>query len=79
MSALEYAFNKLDWEEKGIRIDGERLTHLTFANYIVIIADNLEDAKDMVEDLQAATQRDGLKMNSNKTKMMTNLGPNKLI
>ena len=30
--------NKIDWEEKGINIDGEHLSHLIFANDIILIA-----------------------------------------
>ena len=35
--------NKIDWEEKGINIDGEHLSHLIFADDIVLIASISED------------------------------------
>ena len=30
--------NEIDWEEKGINIDGEHLSHLIFADDIILIA-----------------------------------------
>ena len=36
-ACLEGIFRKLSWESKGINIDGEHLTHLRFADAIVLI------------------------------------------
>lgn len=76
---LEYAFKNLNWDTKGVRIDGEQLHHLRFADDIVLIADNLEDAKNMLIDLKNASKKVGLQINYSKTKMMTNLVPSELI
>ncbi|KAL0872137.1 hypothetical protein ABMA27_004554 [Loxostege sticticalis] len=42
-AALENVFRKLDWSDKGISIDGERLNNLRFADDIVLISDNVDD------------------------------------
>lgn len=41
----------LPWENRGINIDSEMLTHLRFADDIVLIIENIEDAKQMLVDL----------------------------
>ena len=48
ITVLEYAFKKLNWENKGLNIDGRNLTNLRFADDIVLLADNLKDIKDML-------------------------------
>ena len=37
--------NKINWEDKGINIDGEHLSHLNFADYIVLVAKSPEELK----------------------------------
>lgn len=60
-------------------IDGERLNNLRFADDIVLMSDNLGEAKEMLEELQQAIHKVGLKINYNKTKMMTDLVPSEPI
>lgn len=79
ITVLEYALKRLEWENKGISIDGERLNHLRFADDIVLISDNLGEAAIMIQELKNAIQVVGLRINLEKTKMMTNLVPNKLL
>lgn len=69
----------LEWQNKGIKIDGEYLSNLRFADDIVIIADDLWKAKKMTMERQTATEKVGLKMNTSKTKMMTKLVPSQNI
>jgi len=57
----------MDWD--NIDIDGEKLKQLRFTDDIVLISDNLRDTREM----QQATQKVGLKINYNKSKMMTSL------
>ncbi|KAL0840406.1 hypothetical protein ABMA28_015663 [Loxostege sticticalis] len=51
-AALENVFRKLDWSDKGISIDGERLNNLRFADDIVLISDNVDDMLVMLEELR---------------------------
>lgn len=41
--ALEDVFKKLDWEERGVKIDGYHLSHLRFADYIALVNINIEE------------------------------------
>lgn len=69
---LNYAFNKLNWEEKGININGYKLTNLRFADDIVIFANSLTEMKQMINELLDQCELVGLSININKTKIMTN-------
>lgn len=69
---LESIFRNLDWEEKGLRIDGEFLSHLRFADDIVVFAENASDLNVMVEELAKESMKAGLLLNSSKTKILTN-------
>jgi len=72
-TVLEYAFKTLNWENKGISIDGKMLSNLRFADDIVLITDNLKEASLMINQLKQATDKVGLCINQQKTKIMTNL------
>ena len=72
-SALEDAFKLLEWQGFGININGEYITHLRFADDIVVMAESLEDLGTMLEDLNRVSQQVGLKMNMDKTKVMSNV------
>ncbi|CAK1586319.1 unnamed protein product [Parnassius mnemosyne] len=72
-AALEDVFKLLDWKGYGININGEYITHLRFADDIVLMAESLEDLSTMLNDLNSVSQRIGLKMNMDKTKIMFNV------
>ena len=77
-AVLEEIFRKLDWEEKGININGERLSNLRFADDIVLTSEDPEEMKEMLEQIRTESLKVGLKMNIKKTKVMFNgnvLGP----
>lgn len=52
---------------------GERLNHLRFADDIVIIADRIDEAKEILKRLDNASEAVGLKINTSKTQYITNL------
>lgn len=70
---LEYMFKQANFDDMGINIDGEKLNHLRFADDILIIADSMHEAKQMLQRLGEASNAVGLKINTNKTQYMTNL------
>ena len=72
-ACLESIFRSLDWENKGININGERFNHLRFADDIVCIEDNLDEIENMLRELAEASKKCGLKMNMQKTKIVRNL------
>ena len=64
--------NKLNWEDKGINIDGEHLSHLIFADDIILVANSPEELESMLTDIHLASKPVGLSMNLSKTKVMLN-------
>ncbi|CAK1598811.1 unnamed protein product [Parnassius mnemosyne] len=72
-AALEDVFKLLDWKVYGININDEYLTHLRFTDDIVLMAESLENLSTMLNDLSSVSQRIGLKMNMDKTKIMFNV------
>ena len=67
--------NKINWEGKGINIDGEYLSHLIFADDIVLVAKSPEELESiMLTDIHLASKPVGLglSMNLSKTKVMLN-------
>lgn len=77
--SLEDVFKKLHWEEKGIKINGQYLNHLRYADDVILIANTKTDLKVMLEELDDEAKKIGLKMNYNKTKTMTNTDENTAI
>ncbi|CAH0717940.1 unnamed protein product, partial [Brenthis ino] len=61
-AVLESIFRKLNWENLGINIDGTSLTHLRFADDIVLFAKTPEAITKMIEDLATESERVGLKL-----------------
>ena len=64
--------NKINWEGKGLNIDGEHLSHLIFADDIVLVAKYPEELESMLTDIHLASKPVGLRMNLSKTKVMLN-------
>ena len=64
--------NQINWEDKEINIDGEHLSHLIFADDIVLVAKSPEELESMLTDIHLASKPVGLSMNLSKTKVMLN-------
>jgi hypothetical protein len=71
-AGLEQIFRQLDWDNKGISINGERLNHLRFADDIVLISTNANEISDMLNQLNDKSKKLGMKINMKKTKVMFN-------
>ncbi|XP_047037261.1 uncharacterized protein LOC124642702, partial [Helicoverpa zea] len=71
-NAMEDMFKTLNWKGRGININGEHISHLRFADDIVIMAETLQDLQQMLNDLAESSLRIGLRMNLDKTKVMFN-------
>ena len=71
-AALEDIFKTLEWEAKGVNINGEQLNNLRFADDIVLLAESMDDLKTMLQELNSAAKNCGLQMNAAKTKIMSN-------
>jgi hypothetical protein len=57
----------------GIKINGEYLSQLRFADDSVLMAADLDQAQVMLQQLNEESSKIGLKMNLSKTKVMTNI------
>ena len=78
MSSLQYAIiNKINWENKDVRIDGEYLSHLFFADDTVLTANSTSKLQEMLQDIHDINKPVGLKMHLGKTKVTCNKHVNK--
>ena len=70
-AALEEIFKRIE-TESGIKINGELLSNLRFADDIILFAESEEQLARMLNDLNTEGKRDGMKINKKKTKVMCN-------
>ncbi|CAH2092926.1 unnamed protein product [Euphydryas editha] len=72
IAVLESIINKLDWNKYGLYIKGEYLSHLRFADDLVLLSETSENLERMIQSLHEASIQVGLKINLTKTNTMTN-------
>ena len=71
-AGLVQVFQRLMWDNKGITINGEKLNHLRFADDIVLICNNGEEAKEMLNELNLESCKLGMKINMKKITVIYN-------
>ncbi|GBP63853.1 LINE-1 retrotransposable element ORF2 protein [Eumeta japonica] len=71
-AVLEYIFRQLNWDHLGLNINGAHLNHLRFADDLVLLEGDLAAIEKMMQSLANKSREVGLKINANKTKLMTN-------
>ncbi|KAK6761573.1 hypothetical protein RB195_022589 [Necator americanus] len=71
-AALQWIMKSLPWEEVGIRVDGRFLSNLRFAYDIVLFSSSTNEAETMLNELNEAGKRIGLRINRKKTQFMKN-------
>jgi hypothetical protein len=64
--------SRLEWSDKGVPIDGKKLSNLRFADDILLISDTPEEMQIMLNELDAAGRSIGLTINRSKTEVMRN-------
>ena len=70
-ATLESIFRRLlNWENKGVKIDGEFLSNLRFADDIFLCTETPQELQQMLQELSDESRRMGLMMNIAKTKVM---------
>ena len=62
----------MNFQERGLKIDGEELTDLRFADDVAFITASVKDMELQLNDLNTESKKVGLKMHKGKTKYMTN-------
>ncbi|KAK8757884.1 hypothetical protein V5799_004487 [Amblyomma americanum] len=71
-ACLQEVFRGLNWEELGIRINGEYLNNLRFADDIALLSHSGGELQIMINELDRQSRSMGLKINMQKTKVMFN-------
>ncbi|XGW19116.1 hypothetical protein V3C99_003157 [Haemonchus contortus] len=71
-ACLEHVIRRCNWSNFGVNIDGVRLSHLRFADDIVLITGSPEHASEMLHRLDVEGSHCGLTINTSKTKVMRN-------
>lgn len=67
-TALEEVMSEMNWENKGLLINGNRLNNLRYADDIALIAGSKEELKDMIIELERGGEKAGLKLTQTKQK-----------
>lgn len=65
-------FKRLKWDTVGLKVNGENINHLRFADDIVLISSNAVELQEMISQLNLESKRLGMKMNMKKTNVMFN-------
>ena len=66
-AAMEEIFKKLNFQERGLNIDGEKLTDLRYADDVALITSSVEDMEIQLNDLNRESKKIGLKIHKGKT------------
>ena len=69
-ATLESIFRRLNWENKGVKIDGECLSNRRFADDIFLCTERPQELQQMLQELSDESRRMGLNMNITNTKVM---------
>lgn len=72
IAILEHVISKLDWKYSGINIQGMYLSHLRFADDLVLLSESSSQLQHMIHSLHSASVEVGLEINVSKTMAMTN-------
>ena len=62
----------LDWEGKGLKINGKILNYPRFADDIVLISGNRQELQEMLDGLCTEGEKAELEINFSKTKIISN-------
>lgn len=68
-AVLKSIFRRLNWENLGVNVDGVMLSHLRFADDIVLFPKTSERMNKMLEELAIESAKLGLTLNPEKTRL----------
>ncbi|KAE9420057.1 hypothetical protein Angca_005704, partial [Angiostrongylus cantonensis] len=66
-ATLQNVMRTLEWDNMGVKIDGRQIYHLRFADDIVLITPDINQAERMLADFDKACGKIGLRLNLKKT------------
>lgn len=72
IAVLEMAISQVNWNRTGLNINGKFISHLRFADDIILLSEDARELESMILSLKDVSVKVGLQMNLNKTKIMTN-------
>ncbi|KIH67842.1 reverse transcriptase [Ancylostoma duodenale] len=67
---LQYALNKMNFCNRGFKINGKALPYLAYADDIVLLSNGRHELENMARDLTETSKQIGLTINFEKTKWM---------
>ena len=71
-TTLEDVFRSLNWNDRGISINGSKLSNLRFADDVTLIGEDLQELELSLNELSIESKQRGLKINMSKTKILRN-------
>ena len=72
-ATIQEVFKNTQLEEKGINIDGEKLSNLRFADDVALTTEDVRDMEHQLITVNEESLKIGLKIHKGKTKFMTNI------
>ena len=69
-ATLESIFRRLNWENKRVKVDGEFLSIVRFADDILLYTETPQESQQMLQEIADESRRMGLKMDIAKTKVV---------
>ena len=72
-ATIQEVFKNAQLEEKGINIDGEKLSNLRFADDVALTTEDMRDMEHQLTTVNEESLKIGLKIHKGKTKFMTNI------
>ena len=63
----------LEETQAGIKIAGRNINHLRYADDTILMAESEEELKSLLMKVKVKTEKDGLKLNIQKTKIMASV------
>ena len=73
---LDPALRKIDWSSVGLRVNGQRLTHIMFADDCLLFAPNKKTLRRMMAEFSDACSEVGLNINPKKSEYLNNQNDN---
>ncbi|KAE9413131.1 hypothetical protein Angca_003780, partial [Angiostrongylus cantonensis] len=71
-ATLQNVLRTLKWDNMGVKVDGQQIHHLRFADDIVLRTSGISQAERMLADFDRACGKIGLRLNLKKTMFMKN-------
>ena len=72
-ATIQEVFKNAQFEEKGIHIDGEKLSNLSFTHDVALTTEDVKDMEHQLHSVNEESLKIGLKIHKGKTNFMTNI------